>query len=266
MEINTSFLTFVILGLIYIILQDKARVLDHLSRFGDYYQAVWLWIREKGSKIIRDEDEINDAWATHALIMLMVASQVLAFTLSYDAIVAQFGFIPAYAAEAWRWITHIFLHANYPIEVAPYLSMHLLGNIVFFYMFGDNVEEWLRRFRYDILGTEINIFAALFIIFGVIAAAVQATIMGWSSTVAMIGASGAISGIMGMYLVLFPNNSVYVGEKGPVPAYMFLTLWFVSNILSNDPVVATIAHAGGFAAGAASAAILRKVATDVKQR
>lgn len=255
---QTEYLTFIILGLVYIILQDRAQALQHLGRFGDAYEKIWLWIRTKGYSIIRDEKELNDAWATHTLIMLLTASHLLALSLGYDTIIQQYAFIPAYANEAWRWITHIFLHALTPIELAPF-SLHLLANIVYLYVFGDNVEEYLRRFKYEKLGTSINIYASLFIIYGVIAAAIQATLLGWSSTAIMVGASGAISGIMGLYIILFPDSQVYIGGKGPVPAYLFAALWLIAQAANQDPAIASGAHIAGFMAGAVTAFILRRV-------
>jgi membrane associated rhomboid family serine protease len=254
--INPEFLIFVILGLTYIILQDKTAILEHLGKVGDAYQSVWLWIRDKSTNIIRDETQVNDAWATNTLISLITASYILALTLGYDAIVSAYSFIPSMAGDAWRWITHIFLHANTPIELAPF-SIHLLSNIAFLYWFGDNVEEYLSRVRLTTIKTEINIYAMLFILWGVVAAAAQATAVGWSSTVFMLGASGAISGVLGFYFVKYPNNKVWVGGRGPIPAQLFLGIWFISQFVGGNLSVAYWAHIGGFGAGALSGVFIK---------
>jgi membrane associated rhomboid family serine protease len=239
-------------------IQDKVAILDRLGKFGDYYQAVWGWIRDGMSKIVRDEEDWEGVWTTHTLIMLNVAAFVYAISLGYDQIVRDFGFIPAYASEVWRWFTYQFLHSNVPIELSPF-SLHLLSNVLFLYVFGDNVEKWVERFKLVRWGTQINVYAGLFLIYGVISAGVQATFVGWGSTVLMVGASGAISGILGMYLILFPNNKVYIGGRETLPASIYLLLWFLSQFGVNDPSVATIAHISGFLSGVAVASILMKV-------
>lgn len=253
-----EFLGFVVLGLVYILWQDRLAILEHLKGFGEYYQKFWGWIREGSLKVIKDEEQYDDAWTTHSLMMLVVGAYVLSLSLGYEGVVSQYGFVPALAGEAWRWITHIFLHSSYPIELAPF-SLHLLYNLAFFYWFGDNVEHWLAKVKYDRFGTDFNVYAGLFLIWGIIAAAVQASVAGWSSTVIMIGASGAIAGVMGFYFVMFPDNKVWVGGKGPVPAQLFLGLWFISQFALQDASVATFAHVGGFLSGLVSAILFKKV-------
>jgi membrane associated rhomboid family serine protease len=256
--VNVEFLSFVLLSLFYIIIQDKAAVLERLGRFGDAYQAVWGWIRENMSKVIRDEEDWEGAWSTHSLIMLNVAAFVISLGIGFEQILADFAFIPALASEAWRWVTYQFLHAPVPAILAPF-SAHLLFNMLFLYVFGDNVEKWIERFRLVKWGTELNVYAGLYVIFGVIAAAAQATVVGWGSYVLMVGASGAISGILGMYLVLFPDNKVYVAGRETLPASVYLLIWFVSQFGLEDPTIASAAHIAGFLSGVAVAIIFKKV-------
>jgi membrane associated rhomboid family serine protease len=259
--VNVEFLSFVLLSLFYIIIQDKVAVLERLGRFGDEYQAVWGWIRENMSKVIKDEEDWEGAWSTHTLIMLNVAAFVMALGLGFEQILADFAFIPALASEAWRWVTHQFLHAPVPAILAPF-SAHLLFNMLFLYVFGDNVEKYVERFRLVRWGTDINVYAGLYIIFGVIAAAAQATVTGWGSYVLMVGASGAISGVLGMYLVLFPDNKVYVAGRETLPASVYLMIWFASQFTVTDASIASVAHIAGFMAGVVAGFSLSRIANS----
>ncbi len=151
------------------------------------------------------------------------------------------------AGEPWQTVlTHMFLHGG---------VLHLLGNVWFLWVFGGNVEGRIGSLR----------FLILYLLAGFAAAAAQVAV-GPFSTVPMVGASGAISGVLGAYLILFPTAFVWtlvpwVVPILPVPAVVFLVLWFVmqayngvGSLLSGAGAgggVAWWAHAGGFAAGAA---------------
>jgi membrane associated rhomboid family serine protease len=167
--------------------------------------------------------------------------------------VAAYGFIPARlfaglaspvpgAAEpAVTLLTSMFLHGG---------VMHLLGNMLYLHIFGDNIENDLGRPRYLLL----------YIAAGLAAAMAQA-LPGPSSSVPMIGASGAISGILGAYLVLHPRQpvTVLVPNYGltRMPAMLVLGLWFAYQLLygflggNQGGGVAFWAHVGGFVAGVA---------------
>lgn len=152
-----------------------------------------------------------------------------------------------WAPDAWESVfTHMFLHGG---------VLHLLGNIWFLWVFGTNVEGRVGAFR----------FLLLYGLAGIAAAGTQIAVAPLS-TVPMIGASGAISGVLGAYLMLFPTAFVWslvpwIVPILPVPAVVFLVLWFflqayngVGSLLSGTSAaggVAWWAHAGGFAAGAA---------------
>jgi membrane associated rhomboid family serine protease len=145
--------------------------------------------------------------------------------------------------DLWTLVTSAFLHAGWG---------HLLGNMLFLWIYGDNLEDALGRIG----------FLAFYI-----ACAVLAGLAQWGfepySAIPTIGASGAIAGVMGGYLLLFPRARVdillflvVIIRIIPVPAWLVLALWFVLQIaggLAADPLtggVAYWAHAGGFAAGA----------------
>jgi membrane associated rhomboid family serine protease len=147
--------------------------------------------------------------------------------------------------EESSWITPLssmFLHGGW---------FHLIGNMWFLWVFGNNVEDSMGHFRY----------LAFYILCGLAAAAAQ-TYVYPSSPIPMVGASGAISGVMGAYIVLYPRVRVHMLvilgffiTRIVVPAYLMLGYWFVIQLLGGSLSgekggVAFWAHAGGFVAGA----------------
>ncbi|MBI1422551.1 MAG: rhomboid family intramembrane serine protease [Gammaproteobacteria bacterium] len=158
-----------------------------------------------------------------------------------------FGVLPQathyYMVPAWMTIfTSMFMHGGW---------LHLLGNMLFLWIFGNNVEDRLGHTRYLVF----------YLLCGVIAVLANA-LPNIKSTVPMIGASGAIAGILGAYLVLFPRARVLVII--PIflfitsvwwPAWVVLAIWFALQILSSLLTesgrggIAFGAHIGGFLAG-----------------
>ena len=140
-------------------------------------------------------------------------------------------------------ITSMFLHGGW---------MHVIGNMLYLWIFGNNIEDVMGHVR----------FVIFYVTCGVIAALSHAMIEP-SSTIPMVGASGAISGVLGAYLVLFPRAQVLVliplgifTRTMYVPAGFVLGLWFVLQLLSGGMSlgregggVAFFAHVGGFVAG-----------------
>src|SRR5262245_3637463 len=140
-------------------------------------------------------------------------------------------------------ITSMFLHGGW---------MHLLGNMWFLWLFGNNVEDSMGRLRF-----------LVFYLTSGLAAAFGQVVTDPDSIIPMVGASGAISGIMGAYLILYPRVRVYVlvpififFTSIAMPAWMMLGYWFfiqlVSGMVSRNDMggVAFWAHIGGFMAGA----------------
>ena len=139
-------------------------------------------------------------------------------------------------------VTSMFLHGGWG---------HLGGNMLFLWIFGDNIEHRLGHIR----------FLVFYLVCG-LAAGLAHIIFNSASAIPTVGASGAISGVLGGYLVLFPRNRVYVmtyGGVATVPAILMLGLWillqFVNGVgsVANTPEtggVAYLAHIGGFIAGA----------------
>ena len=145
-------------------------------------------------------------------------------------------------------LTAMFVHASW---------MHILGNMWFFWIFGNNIEDSMGRWR----------FAAFYLMCGTAAALAQVA-MDPASPIPVVGASGAISGVMGAYLVLYPRVRVYtlvfLGfflTTIALPAWVMLGYWIALQALNAVPQLAGVqgnggvafwAHIGGFAMGAAT--------------
>lgn len=151
--------------------------------------------------------------------------------------------IPHFAAPLgvyFNFLSSMFMHGD---------IMHILGNMLFLWVFGDNIENLIGHIRY----------AVFYIVCG-IAAALAQVIVGPDSIIPMLGASGAISGILGGYMLLFPTRKVRAlifNIFTTVPAYVALGLWIGYQIVvgyltpSDTGGVAYAAHIGGFIAGVA---------------
>ena len=139
--------------------------------------------------------------------------------------------------------------------------MHIIGNMWFLFIFGDNVED-----RFGHLG-----YLLMYLLAGV-AAGVLHIVADANSAIPTIGASGAIAGVMGAYLLLYPHARVMalipLGpfiRVMPVPAYFFLVLWFIIQIVSGMQTnpegggVAWWAHVGGFVAGIGATGLMRGI-------
>ena len=127
--------------------------------------------------------------------------------------------------------------------------LHLLGNMWFLWIFGDNIEEAFGHIGYLLL-----------YLFAGVGATLAFALLHADSVEPLIGASGAIAGVLGAYLVLFPKGWVlalwFLGII-PVPAIVFLGLWFVGQFSVATEGVAWEAHVAGFVIGALVALLLR---------
>jgi membrane associated rhomboid family serine protease len=137
-------------------------------------------------------------------------------------------------------LTSMFLHGGW---------MHLVGNMLYLWIFGDNVEDVMGHGRFVVFYLACGVLAAL-----------SHAVTDPTSTIPMVGASGAISGVLGAYILLFPRAHVLVFMPGVgmlrVAAGVVLGLWFVMQLLSGGMSiggpgggVAFFAHIGGFVAG-----------------
>jgi membrane associated rhomboid family serine protease len=140
------------------------------------------------------------------------------------------------------FLTSMFLHGGF---------LHILGNMWFLYIFGDNIEDRLGHIRY-----------LIFYIFCGVAAGLIHLLTNWNSKIPTIGASGAISGVMGAYLLLYPRARIltlipifFFFQFFEIPAFIFLGYWFVFQLFSagltpsNVGGIAFWAHIGGFISG-----------------
>lgn len=137
--------------------------------------------------------------------------------------------------------------------------MHLGGNMLFLWIFGDNIEDRLGHLRYLLFYLICGVLASLAHVFTTVALAHNAS----ETLVPSLGASGAISGVLGGYVLLYPRNRVHViifRIFTTVPAYVALGLWFLFQFISGigmlgggaqEGGVAYAAHIGGFIAGLA---------------
>jgi membrane associated rhomboid family serine protease len=191
----------------------------------------------------------------------LIIANVLVFVRELsgmDAFVHHYALVPAALVEVQSWreistiFTSMFLHGSW---------MHLIGNMLYLWIFGINVEDAIGHFR----------FIVFYLLCGLGAAAAQ-VLVSPDSIVPVVGASGAVSGVLGAYL-LFPRARVLV--LVPiwfflrfiyVPAWLMLVVWFGVQLLSGLVVtginlhggVAFWAHVGGFVAGMALILILEK--------
>jgi membrane associated rhomboid family serine protease len=143
-------------------------------------------------------------------------------------------------------VTSMFMHGGFA---------HIFGNMLFLWIFGDNVEDALGHLRYGVF----------YLLCGVIASFAQGVI-DIASTTPSLGASGAVAGVMGAYIVLFPRATVHVIIgfiliPMPLPAFVLIGVWFLMQLFSGAASlgvdttagggIAYFAHIGGFLAGAA---------------
>jgi membrane associated rhomboid family serine protease len=208
-------------------------------------EEAWKWIPAMvGLPVEHDVQALRTLpWLTWALTVTLIAVTALTYGDLFF-VVQQYGLIPA---EAWRhggltFITAFFLHAG---------ILHLVGNVYFLLVFGDNVEDYLGRLR----------FLALILI-ATIVGDVMHILFEPRSELPCVGASGGISGIIVYYALQFPNARLgivvrywYVFKWFYFPAYFALICWILMQFLtahlqvSGLTNVSAIAHLGGAATG-----------------
>jgi len=210
-----------------------------------------------------DNPTARDPIVTYLLIGLCVGAFLWQLGQNERAVLYGYGMIPAelfglwYPPRAYQvvspWttlVTSMFLHGGW---------FHLIGNMMFLWIFGNNIEDVLGRWR----------FLFFYLCCGVVAALTQA-ISSYGAHVPMVGASGAIAGVLGAYLLLYPNANVHVFiwiviffRVVNIPAWILLGLWFAVQLLSGlarapgTPGVAFWAHIGGFVSGVILVTLLR---------
>ncbi len=188
-------------------------------------------------------------WLLIALNVLVFLYELSLSPAGLDRLTRTWGLVPAllarHPAQAWITIfTSMFLHGGW---------FHIISNMWVLFIFGDNVEDRMGGARYLVF----------YLLSGVAAALMQAFILPGSNT-PTIGASGAIAGVLGAYLILYPRAKVaslvpilFIFTIIEIPAFIFLLFWFVSQLFSGwltlqgtaGSGVAWWAHVGGFVFG-----------------
>ena len=198
---------------------------------------------------LKDENETQKKCYIRLVILIVCALVFFSQTLSpnNNYWIYYFGFKPLSLFQNVTYssfpgyltlITSLFLHGGW---------MHFLGNMLYLWIFADNVEDKLGAKR----------FVCFYLISGVFASLTQA-FFNFNSEVPMIGASGSIAGVLGAYLYFFPRAKVlvlipfFIFFTVKVPAYILLIFWFLYqflNLSNIDSSVAWLAHIGGFIFG-----------------
>ncbi len=186
----------------------------------------------------------NDAFTyTYSLVPkeIVTGTDLVGLQTITDTVTGQTGQIQNYATPLpvyFNFLSSMFMHGGFS---------HIFGNMLFLWVFGDNIENRLGHIRYGIF----------YLLCGV-AAALGQILMQTDSIIPMLGASGAISGVLGGYLLLFPRRSVRAiifNFFTTVPAYVALGIWIIYQIVlgyltpPGTGGVAYAAHIGGFIAG-----------------
>ncbi len=189
-----------------------------------------------------------------------------------DIFIYQFGFIPVSLTQGVSITTAILPDGslvNIASPISPWLSLftamfihagwlHILGNLLYLWVFGDNVEDRFGHFKYVLF----------YLVSGLAAALLQIIIMP-ASDIPNVGASGAIAGVLGAYMVLYPSSRIrtlilliIIPVFTRIPAFFLLIFWFLLQLISGvgslggvDAGIAYFAHVGGFLFGMAIAGI-----------
>ncbi len=203
-----------------------------------------------------DQPTIRKPWVTVALIVINSAIFLYAWSLGargFQIFTIQYGFIP------WELVTSAELTPQIP--ASPYLTaftsmfmhggwMHLIGNMLFLWIYGNNIEDYFGPIRF-----------ILFYVLAGLAAIGLYTLFSPHSQIPLVGASGAIAGVMGAYMVLHPRAKITILmifvfiQFLHLPAKVVLGFWFIYQLLmsmlggTTGGGVAWMAHVGGFVFG-----------------
>jgi membrane associated rhomboid family serine protease len=196
--------------------------------------------------------DTQPSYSKPVVTVLLIVLNMLVFLFEFsldpetqNAFVDYYALIPDHFQFS-RVLTSMFLHSGW---------MHVLGNMWFLWIFGDNIEDVLGHGKY-----------LLFYLACGVAAGLAQVVINPGSTVPMVGASGAIAGVMGAYMIKFPHSRilslifiVVFFTTVELPAWIYLIYWFVLNFFSgvgtlgssqaSQGGVAFFAHIGGFVAG-----------------
>lgn len=215
---------------------------------------------------------LRDSQPSHSIpfvtVALILANVIVFFyelslhPAALNQVFYTFGVVPA-RLEPSTLVTSMFLHGGW---------FHLIGNMWFLWIYGDNVEDVLGRFKYLLF----------YLLCGILAGLTHA-ITHMESQIPTIGASGAVAGVMGAYLVKFPRSRIVTlvpvfvfVTTVQLPAYLILLYWFLIQFISgvgsignshlSQGGVAWLAHVGGFLVGGVLILVLRPKARYRRRR
>ncbi|MBS0238631.1 MAG: rhomboid family intramembrane serine protease [Proteobacteria bacterium] len=195
-------------------------------------------------------DDDSEVTAVPIVTYVLIAANILFFLFELsagDQFVENWAFIPSHFREspATEWptiFTAMFMHGGW---------MHLFGNMLYLYIFGDNVEDNFGHVKY-----------LVFYLVAGIAATFAQYVFNEGSSIPNVGASGAIAGVLGAYILMFPQSRVdvlVVRQVISMPAVVVIGFWIVLQLFSGVGSIANtgadvggvayMAHVGGFAAG-----------------
>ena len=196
--------------------------------------------------------DTQPSYSTPVVVIFLIVINILIFLFEFslgprsqDAFIAAYGLTP----DRFHFVnilTSMFLHGGW---------LHVLGNMWFLWIFGDNIEDILGHGKF-----------LLFYLLSGVAAAMTQTLVNPFSPVPMVGASGAIAGVMGAYMIKFPHSRIrtlvfilFFITTFDVPAWVMLLYWFAIQFFSGVGSIgysqasqggtAFFAHVGGFLAG-----------------
>ncbi|RYE36106.1 MAG: rhomboid family intramembrane serine protease [Hyphomicrobiales bacterium] len=205
---------------------------------------------------------IRFPYVTYGLIALNIVVFIVQATLpptAFEEATIYFGMIPIVVRDVYPaplpwlpdWatlVTYAFLHADW---------LHVLSNMLFLWVFGDNIEDAMGHLRFLVFYLACAVIAAL-----------AHLLFNLNANGPLIGASGAVAGVMGAYILLFPHARVFVLARIvipiplPVPAFWMLGFWVLTQlfyvVIGSQESVAWWAHIGGFVAGVGLAAVMRR--------
>ncbi len=202
------------------------------------------------------DDNPAESFPLVAILLIVVNAAIFLFlspSAHYEEIIRQFGFIPD-RGEPLTFLTSLFLHAN---------LLHLVFNMWYLWLFGDNLEDRFGKLN--------------FLFFYLLGGAFSLLLHAWTvgpqmKEIPCIGASGAISAVMGGYVTLFPRANIQVLflffftiQTFKISALFFLGFWFLQQLLltagsTNSEMVAPVAygaHIGGFVFGVVFASVIK---------
>ena len=195
--------------------------------------------------------DTQPSYSKPVVTVMLIVINILVFLYEFslddytrNAFITLYGLVPDHFQIA-SVLTSMFLHGGW---------MHVLGNMWFLWIFGDNIEDILGHGKY----------LAFYLLCG-LAAAMTQVVFSWYSRVPMVGASGAIAGVMGAYMVKFPQSRIRTAVFfvfvifTDIPAWVMLIYWFgiqlfsgvgsIGDTQASQGGTAFFAHIGGFVAG-----------------